>query len=90
MCPTRGETAAFVPKTGARCRFCVQYGMIATPREASGSASGGRTTIFAGGSSPVSGITDVTPQPSFGVCANTVVAGKKTAATARRDIEVVC
>src|SRR4051794_1251121 len=53
MCPIRGETATAVwPNTAVMCRFSAQYWIIATLREASGSASGGSMTILAGGCSP--------------------------------------
>ena len=42
-------------------------------------------TIFAGGSSLVSGITGVGPQPSFALCAKAAVAYNTTAATDSRD-----
>jgi len=48
-----------------QCRFWVQYWMITTPREASGWASGGKMTIFAGGSVPLTGMTVVGPQVSL-------------------------
>src|SRR3982751_3185576 len=79
-CPTRGETVrAPGPNTGTRCRFSAQYLIIATPRNASGSASGGSMTIFAGGS-PVSGITPAGRHLSLAFCANEVIAHKNMTA----------
>jgi len=87
MCPMRGETArAFGPNTGTMCRFSAQYWIIATPREASGSASGGSMTIFAGGSLVVSGITGAGRQLSLALCAIAVVAHNTIAATDSRDM----
>jgi hypothetical protein len=58
--------------------------MIATLREASGSASGGSITIFAGGSVSVSGITRAGLQLSVGVWA-AAVAAYNTIAAARNE-----
>jgi hypothetical protein len=63
-----------------RVRLCFGYvkrgkWIIATPREASGPASGGSITVFAGGSlAPASGITGVSRQTSVAFCATTVMA----------------
>src|SRR5271169_4377948 len=87
MCPTRGETArALGPNTGTRCRFSAQYWITATPREASGSASGGSMTIFAGGSVVASGITGAGRHLSLAFCATAVMAYKTMAATASRNV----
>jgi hypothetical protein len=45
-------------------------------------------TIFAGGSSPVSGITRVCPQSSFALCAKAADADNAMAATHSRDAPV--
>src|SRR6266571_6333401 len=83
-CPTRGETArALAPNTGTRCRFSVQYSIITTPREASGSGSGASMTILAGGSL-ATGIT-AGRHLSFAPCATAVVAHSTMAATDSRD-----
>src|SRR4026209_1780712 len=88
MCPARGETArAFAPNTGTRCRFSAQYWIIATPREASGSASGGSMTIFAGGSL-ASGITEAGRHLSVAFCATAVVAYKAMAAIDTREVPI--
>jgi hypothetical protein len=74
------------------CRFWAQYWIIATPREASGPASGGSMMIVAGGSLPVSGITEAGGQMSVAFCAIAVIAYNTMAATDSRDVhfELVC
>src|SRR5215475_5354843 len=67
------------------CRFSAQYWIMATDRAASGSASGGSTTIFAGGCSPVMGIIE-TGQWSVTLCAN---AGVMHSTTARDSQEFI-
>jgi hypothetical protein len=62
--------------------------MIATPREASGPASGGWMTIFAGGSLPMSGITWGEPQPSLALCAAAGIAHNAMAATDSRNVHL--
>src|SRR5687767_7310121 len=59
--------------------------MIATPREASGSTSGGSMTIFDGGSLPVSGMTAAGRQLSIALCAAAVLAHNTKTATPSRD-----
>src|SRR4249919_3839885 len=87
MCPTRGETVrAFGPNTDTRRRFCAQYWITTTPREASAPASGGSMMIFAGGSLALaSGITGAGRHLSVALCATAVVAHNTTAATDSRD-----
>src|SRR5690242_15596090 len=88
MCPTRGETAtAFGPNTGTMCRFSAQYWIIATPREARGSASGGSTTIFGRGCSLLaSGIIDAGLQLSLALCAPAAIACNTTVATNSKEV----
>jgi len=66
--------------------LCTIYWIIATPREASGPASGGSITIFAGGSLPVSGITGAGRQMSVAFCAIAVIAYNTMAATDSRAV----
>ena len=49
-------------------------------------------TIFAGGSLPVSGMTEAGPQPSLVLCATAVIAPNAMAATDSRDVhfKLVC
>jgi hypothetical protein len=58
--------------------------MIATPREASGSASGGSMTIFAGGSLPVSGMTCGGLQLSVAFCAAAFIGHNRMATGIRK------
>src|SRR3954471_8052824 len=66
-------------------RFCAQYSMIATPREASGPGCGTYTVIFALGSSIVSGITEAGAQFSRMLCAAAVIANNRIPVSHNRD-----
>jgi hypothetical protein len=63
-------------RDGTMSRFSAQYSIISSPREASGSASGGLMTIFGAGSlaSLASGITWTGRQLSLALCATAIIA----------------